>query len=158
MAHNVNVDGALVRIRSPWAPLALGILTLGFYSFVWYWKVNREARDFGRARHDRELADSSPLSSILAVTLGALLIVPAVVSIFGTVHRVQRVERLAGREPVRSAIAVLWIIPVFGVFAPVLLQQRLNCVWERHLVGSVPEGTLGRPSAVWAGPGVHAER
>lgn len=158
MAHNVNAAGALVRIRSPWAPLALGILTLGLYTFVWYWKVNREARDFGRARHDRELADSSPLSSILAVTLGAVLIVPAVVSIFGTVHRVQRVERLAGREPVSSSVAVLWIIPIFGILAPVLLQGHLNRLWERHLVGAVAEGALGRRSAVLADPPVHVER
>jgi hypothetical protein len=158
MAHDVNASGALVRIRGPWAPLALGVLTLGLYTPALYWKVNGETRDFGRARHDCELAGSSPLWSALAVTFGALLIVPAVVSIFGTVHRVQRAERLAGREPERSAIAVPWVIAVFGALAPVLLQRRLNRVWERYLVGAVPDGTLGRPSAVWADPGVQAAR
>jgi hypothetical protein len=89
-------------------------LTLGLYTLASYWKlnsetrkVNSETRDFARARHDRKLADSSPLSSALAVTLGALPIVPAVVSIFGTVHRTQRVERRAAREPERSAIGPL---------------------------------------------------
>ena len=45
------------------------ILTLGIYTMVWYYRINREVRDFGRAHGDEKLANSNPVLSILAVTI-----------------------------------------------------------------------------------------
>jgi hypothetical protein len=39
-----------VKHRSPWAAALLPIVTLGIYHLVWWYRVNRELRDFGRAR------------------------------------------------------------------------------------------------------------
>jgi hypothetical protein len=60
----------------------ISILTLGIGGIVWYYKLNNDAK---------ALADNrawSPGLSVLAVTLGALLIVPLLVSQWRTWSRV----------------------------------------------------------------------
>ena len=42
MAYELSAGGANVKLRSPWAPIGLGIITLGIYDAVWYYKINRE--------------------------------------------------------------------------------------------------------------------
>src|SRR5206468_4328443 len=80
--------------------------TLGIYCFVWYYNVNREMSDLGRARGTAELGDS-PGTSLLAVTLGALIIVPAIVSLYNTFQRTQTAARLTGVEPLNGWIALI---------------------------------------------------
>ncbi len=55
--------------------LGLPLITFGIYHFVWYYKINNEARRF--------LRDESikPWISLLAITLGALLVIPPFVSV-----------------------------------------------------------------------------
>src|SRR6478735_10147000 len=87
-----------VKIRSPWAPALLPIITLGIYAIFWYYYINREMRDLGRAHNTDELGES-PGTSVLAVTLGALIIVPAVISVIHTFQRLQKAQRINGVEP-----------------------------------------------------------
>lgn len=54
------------------------LITLGIYSLVWYYKVNREARDF-----DRRI-EVSPGLALLAVLIGWIIIVPPFVSVYRT--------------------------------------------------------------------------
>src|SRR6478735_9947968 len=100
MAEEIQIAGtpATAKIRSPWAAALLPIITLGIYYFVWYYKINREMKDLGQARGSDELGDS-PGTSLLAVTLGALIIVPAIVSTVHTAQRIQRAQRLTGIDP-----------------------------------------------------------
>src|SRR5947208_2448379 len=100
MATEVTIAGtpARAKIRSPWGPALLPLITFGIYALVWYYKVNREMRDLGRARGTDELGDS-PGKSLLAVTIGAIIIVPAVISVINTGKRIQAAQRLAGIEP-----------------------------------------------------------
>ena len=79
MAEEIQIAGtqARAKVRSPWAAALLPIVTLGIYYFVWYYKINREMKDLGQARGSNELGDS-PGTSMLAVTLGILIIVPAI--------------------------------------------------------------------------------
>lgn len=44
------VAGALVRRRRPWVLALLWVLTAGISGAVWHLRVNRELRDYGRAR------------------------------------------------------------------------------------------------------------
>jgi hypothetical protein len=142
-----------VKVRRPWAVAALTIVTLGVYSVVWWYKVNREMRDFGVARGDRELAASRPWRSLAAITLGHLIVVPEVVTIVRTVRRVHAVERIgsAATRPAAAATALLlgsvaaslatalssaaalWPLGVV-LFAAgaALAQRRLNAVWQGH--------------------------
>src|SRR4051812_19119200 len=99
MAEEIQIPGtqSTAKLRQPWAVGVLTVVTIFIYYFVWYYKVNREMADYGKARGTDELGDS-PGTSLLAVTLGALVIVPALVSIYRTGQRIQAAQRLTGIE------------------------------------------------------------
>jgi hypothetical protein len=105
----------------------LTLVTLGIYFFVWYYKVNREMSDLGRARGTDELGDN-PGTSLLAVTLGALIIVPAVISMYNTFQRIQAATRLTGVDPLNGWIALAFYL-LLGLGFPAYLQSGLNRVW-----------------------------
>ena len=144
--------GAEVKVRRPWGVAALSLVP--FYWCVWYYRVNREMRDFGRTRADAGLAGSKPGRSALAVTLGALVWVPALVSRWRAVRRMQVCEEIGtaargadGLFVMVIASSALGVIPAFvtagGVFfatvavstaltlaATFVMQRRLNAVWR----------------------------
>jgi hypothetical protein len=137
MAREIQIAGtpARAKIRSPWAPALLPFITLGIYAIFWYYFINREMRDLGRARGTTELGES-PGKSVLAVTLGAIIIVPAIISVINTAKRIQAAQRLTGVEPQLNGwlavVMALVISPVFYAYE----QSELNKVWER--VGEQP--------------------
>jgi hypothetical protein len=106
------------------------ILTLGIYSLVWWYKINREARDFG--------IEVNPVLSVLAVSIGALIIVPPFVSVYRTGDRIAQMQQTAGMQ--RSCNGVIGIIGylVFSLYS-LYYQAELNRIWA-HL-GSLEEGT-----------------
>ena len=67
----------------------------------------------------------------LAVTLGALIIVPLLVSIWNTTKRVQAAQRLAGLEPLNGWIALILFVVISPAY-DAYLQSGLNQVWERE--------------------------
>ena len=119
----------MAKIRSPWAPALLPYVTLFIYAFVWYYKINREMADLGRAKGTSELGDS-PGKSLLAVTLGALIIVPAVISVINTFRRIQAAQRLTRVDPQANGwlaiVMALLLTPVFYAYQ----QSELNKVWR----------------------------
>jgi Domain of unknown function (DUF4234) len=131
MAEEVQIAGtsARAKIRSPWAPALLPYITFFIYTFVWYYRINREMADLGRAHNTEELG-TSPGKSLLAVTLGALIIVPAVLSTIHTFQRVQAAQRLTGVQPQANGwlavVMALIITPVFHAYQ----QSELNKVWR----------------------------
>jgi Domain of unknown function (DUF4234) len=116
-----------VKIRSPWAAALLPIVTLGIYHLVWWYRINRELRDYGRAKgYD---LGQNPTNSLLALFPGGLIIVPALISYWRGTQRVQGASRIAGREPVSGWIAlILYILLSPGFWA--YLQVSLNDVWR----------------------------
>lgn len=135
MAEELQITGtsATAKVRNPLGVVGLTLITIGIYYFVWYYKVNREMTDLGRAKGTDELGDS-PGKSLLAVTLGALIIVPAVISIYHTFQRTQGAARLTGVEPLNGWIALLLYL-VIGIAFPAYLQSGLNGVWQAQLGG-----------------------
>lgn len=126
MAQEVTVDGKPAKIRHPLGPLGLGIVTLGIYPLVWYFKINRELRDQGE--------DVSPGVALLAITLGViLLLIPPLVSMYNTAERVRRVQERKGVEsPISPVLAlVLLFLPVVNMFQTAYVQSSLNRAWER---------------------------
>jgi Domain of unknown function (DUF4234) len=146
MAYEVNANGAVAKVRNPWGVLGLGLITLGIYTIFWYYYINREAKEYGAAQGDQELAESQPGMSVLAITLGALIIVPAIVSYYRTILRMQRIQELGGVEKVNGWI-VLILILVISPAAPPYIQSTLNKLWERYpslaegAGGAIPAGT-----------------
>ena len=125
-----------VKVRSPVWAVVWTVLTLGIYGAYWWYQVNREMRDLGRADANANLGDS-PGTSLLAVTLGALVIVPPFVSLYNGCKRVQAAQELAGipeRERLNGWIALTVVIVGFlFVFIPLIVafvQSELNKVWR----------------------------
>jgi hypothetical protein len=129
MAYELQIRDSEYRVkqRSPWAAALLPIITLGIYHLVWWYRVNRELRDFGRARgYD---LGQDPTLSLLAVFPGGLIVVPALVSYWRGAKRMQAAQRVAGQEPLNGWIAIiLFLVISVGLWA--YMQSELNKVWR----------------------------
>jgi hypothetical protein len=116
-----------VKIRSPWAAALLPLITLGIYHLVWWYRINREMRDYGKAKgYD---LGQNPTNSVLALFPGGLIIVPALVTYWRGTKRAMGASRLAGQEPLNGWIAIV----LYLLIAPALwayIQVSLNYAWE----------------------------
>jgi Domain of unknown function (DUF4234) len=127
--------GASAKIRSPFAPALLPFITFAIYLVFWWYYINRELRDYGRAKGTDELG-TSPGKSVLAITLGALIIVPAILSVIHTFQRMQKAQQLAGVEVLNGWIGlVLYLVLSPAFFA--YMQVGLNNVWRAQAKQSV---------------------
>lgn len=153
MAHPVQIQGtgAQGKIRNPLGVVALGFVTLGIYLIFWYYFVNKEMAAVGRARNSDELGDS-PGTSVLAVTLGALLIVPAFVSLYNAWKRLnsgERLTELSGMEAGLGLILWIFIAPV----AQYIFQSSWNKVLEAQAGGApAPVAPSGQPPVTEPSP------
>src|SRR5919108_1403161 len=130
MADEIQIPGAgaSAKVRSPLAVAILSIVTIGIYLLFWWYFVNREMADLGRARGTDELGDSPALST-LALFPGGLLVVPAVWTTVTTFRRVQAAQRLAGQSPVNGWLGLV----LYLVISPALyayMQSGLNSAWK----------------------------
>jgi Domain of unknown function (DUF4234) len=138
-----------VKIRSPWAAALLPIITLGIYHLVWWYKINRELRDYGRAK-GVDLGQN-PTNSVLALFPGGLIIVPALVSYWRGTQRVQKAAQISGQEPVIGWLAlVLFLVISIGLWA--YLQDGLNKVWRAVATPLTGAGAGEIPSSAGAPP------
>ena len=107
----------------------MSLITLGVYHLFWYYFVNREMADYGRA-HKTDIG-MSPGMSLVAITIGWFVIVPPFVSIFHTGQRMRLSQRVAGTPGGSPGLFfLLSIIPIANFFAPAYLQSELNQVWR----------------------------
>ncbi len=130
MAEEVQLAGAgsTAKLRHPVAVAILSVVTLGIYLVFWWYFVNRELADFGRARGTTELGDS-PGKSTLALFPGALLIVPAIWTTVTTFKRVQAAQRLTDGTPVNGWLGlVLYVVITPALYA--YMQSGLNGAWR----------------------------
>ena len=130
MAQSVQIPGAQSTAKIC-NVIGVGALAF-FFSLIYLWniwyRINRELADFGKAKGTEELG-TSPGKSLLAVTLGALIIVPAIISFFRTHKRIVAALKITGQEPLNGWISVL----AYFIFSPAWLaymQSGLNSVWE----------------------------
>jgi len=115
------------KIRNPLGVIGLSIITLGIYAIFWYYFTNKELAEIGRSRNTDELG-TSPGNSVLAITLGAFVIVPPFVSIYQFSKRLASAERVTG-TPQGMEPGLLFILFVF--LAPVaayIAQSNMNKV------------------------------
>jgi hypothetical protein len=148
MAEVIPIPGAgsTAKVRNVVAVAILSIVTLGIYLLFWWYYINREMADYGRALGTDELGDS-PAKSTLALFPGALIVVPAVWTTVTTFKRVQASQRLSGQSPAQING---WLgLVLYLVLAPVLwayMQSGLNSVWR-----SVQAEQSTQPAEVSAG-------
>jgi hypothetical protein len=130
MAQEVQIPGtgATAKIRNVVAVPVLAIVTVGIYLIFWWYFINREMVDYGRAKGTNELGDS-PGKSTLALFPGALLIVPAIWTTVTTFQRIQKAQRLGGQQPINGWLGLV----LYLVFSPAFyayMQSGLNSVWR----------------------------
>ena len=111
--------------------LGLPLITFGIYHLVWYYKINNEAR--------RYLADEkiSPGISVLAISLGAFLIIPPFVSVYNTGSRIARMQERAGLDSRIEPVLARLLTFVFGLHT-LYMQSHLNRIWDRYLQTAPP--------------------
>jgi hypothetical protein len=131
MAQEIQIGqtGTTAKIRNPIAVAILSIVTIGIYLVFWWYFVNRELADLGRAKGTSELGEN-PTTSTLALFPGALVVVPAIWTTVTTFQRVQAAQRLSGVSPTING----WIgLVLYLVISPALyayMQSGLNSVWS----------------------------
>jgi hypothetical protein len=145
------------KVRNPFAIAALMVLTLGFYGWYWWFEVNRELMDFGRATNEPGFGDS-PWRSTLAYVFGVyLLFIPTIFTIVGTSLRIQNAQLSARSSSFLNGwlAAFLWIfgLVVGGV---VYSQVCLNRLWRTPGVGSPVGGAVEPQPAELQGAGATA--
>jgi len=136
MARTVVVGGESYKRRNivgVW--IGLPLITFGIYRLVWYFKINNEARRF---LNDPTI---SPGISLIAITLGAFLIIPPFVSIYNTCVRIGRMQERAGLDSRIEPVIGLLLIFVFGLDS-LYMQSHLNRIWDRYLQGAPPASQL----------------
>jgi hypothetical protein len=138
MAEEVAIAGnATAKVRNPLGVLGLSIITLLIYYFFWWYFINREMRDFGRARAVD--LGRNPGNSVLAASLGALVLIPAIVTTWTTSERIQRTQEAAGVDrPVSGPIIFILLLLIWpvGVW---YAQRELNKAWSAQASGPPPE-------------------
>jgi Domain of unknown function (DUF4234) len=143
MAEIVQIPnaGTTAKIRNPLAVLGLGLITLGIYHIFWWYFINREMADYGRA-NGVDLGDN-PVMSVVAITLGALIIVPPFVSLFRTLRRVERAQNhaLGSNNIAVILLFILIFIPLVNLVVFPIMQSNLNQVWESAQLGHGAEPT-----------------
>lgn len=121
------------KIRSPAAPLFLPIITLGIYSFVWTFKLYREARDYVSGRNG--ISTTSPGLAIGLLFVPGLNIIWAIMLFFKTPGLVTKMKLADGapRNLAGSAGAIGWLgfIPLLGnIMWVILTQSAMNNFWR----------------------------
>ena len=136
MAEEVAIagTGSTAKLRNPWGVIGLALITLGIYYFFWWYYINREMRDFGRARNTD--LGQNPGNSVLAITLGALIIVPAIISLWTTSDRIQRTQETAGVQRGANGPIIFILLLVIGPVGLWYAQSELNKAWELQASGS----------------------
>jgi hypothetical protein len=139
LATEVFLEGSDLRakVRNPWGVLGLSLITLGIYSIFWWYFINRELRDLGRAKRISGLGDNPGLSTAAFVLGGffglLVLYIPTIWTIVTTTRRVQTAHRATNQGNVLNGwvAALLWIFTL-GLGALVFTQYELNKMWEKQ--------------------------
>ncbi len=118
--------GLAMKRRNPvgvW--LGLPLITLGIYSYVWYYKIHREMAEFDRRR---QVPVAGPM--LVLLLLGWTVVAP-LVSLYNTGNRIADAQRAAGLRPTCSAGIGLLLCFVFGLVS-LYYQTELNKIADTY--------------------------
>jgi hypothetical protein len=157
MAEEVTIAGteSTAKLRNPFGVVGLSLITLGIYYVFWWYFINREMRDYGRAR-GVDLGQS-PGNSVLALTLGALIIVPALVTLWRTSDRIQRTEEVAAVDRPANGPIIFILLLIIGPVGIWYAQNELNKAWEAQAAGTPATLPPTEPAAAPPPPPAPAE-
>ena len=158
-APEVPIRGgdAQVKLRNPVNTALLSLIP--FYALFWWYYINREMADLGKARGTAELGDS-PATSVLAIVPGAFILVPPFVTYWTTNGRILKSQAMANvpaGEQINQAVSFILLL----VFAPIgiwWMQNELNKVWARETEGGAAVLQEGAAPPAMASPATEAQR
>ena len=125
-----------IKVRGPVWSGAWSIT--GVYALYWVYVTAKDLSEYGKAK-GRDLGQN-PTMTLLAITIGWLIIVPPLVAIYRQAKRIQQAQALNGVEPFNGWIALafyLLLSPVYFGYA----QSELNKVWAAEN-GPVPDTSV----------------
>ena len=116
------------KTRNAGVVILLGIFTVGIYTIVWYYKINKEIKE-----HD---PDQEVNPGWAAVAL--FLPIVNLVSMYNTANRIKKMQKADGSQDLISpGAALVWAI-LFGIVYFIVVQAALNNHWYDHTkAGSV---------------------
>jgi hypothetical protein len=104
--------------------LGLPLITLGVYSYIWYFKINQETTFNPRTR-------VNPAGAVLTLLFGGLLIIPPYISIYNTGKRIGDAQRAAGLPSTCSAGLGVLLCFVFSTWT-LYYQSELNKIVDAY--------------------------
>jgi len=133
-AREIEGGSRRLKARRPWAVAVLSLVTFNIYTIFWYYEVNREMRDYGSAHGEQNLARGKPWHSLLAITIGCVVVIPVLVTYTRCVDRVRAVEQIAtGRSRSGYGLTALLVASALIPLASVIRGAGLASA----IVGSV---------------------
>jgi hypothetical protein len=127
MATELNIAGANVKERHPWGVWALSLITLGIYGLVWWYKINREIRDYSAAKG--QPIGNNPALSLLALFPFGVFVVPSIWTHITTPMRVKEAGRIAGGAGQLSVVLAVILLFILALNLP-YTQGALNEIWR----------------------------
>jgi hypothetical protein len=115
-------DGVGYKRCNPWGVFGLSVITIGVYYEVWWYKTNNHLRNFG--------IDNIPARATLAITLGALVLVPPFISYYKTADRILQAQQKTDASERIIPVLALVLLAVTGLFAVPYYQSQINKVWD----------------------------
>ncbi len=109
------------KVRSPIGGWLLNLITLGVYGLFWYYRVNKELRNF-----DKSISVKPGLAVVC-------LFVPIIglVSIYNTGKRIRQAQAIAGSHPSASGVIGVLLTFVFALYLPYYNSQA-NDAWAAN--------------------------
>jgi hypothetical protein len=130
-----------VKIRGPvWAGI-FSIVTFGIYAIYWIYATAKDLSEYGKAK-GRDLGQN-PTNTLLAITIGWIIIVPAIVAIYRNAKRIQQAQAIAGVPQYNGWLALAFYLLISPVYFG-YVQSELNKAWAAE-GGPVPNTSNEAP-------------
>ncbi len=104
----------------------LSIFTCGIYGWIWYHRLAKELGEWSNGR-----IETDPGTSVLAVSLGACVVVPFYVSWNGTLGRIRQAQQMAGLQP-QADFGTWFLYSLLAGYSYKWIQDQLNEVAARR--------------------------
>jgi hypothetical protein len=124
-----------VRPRNIALWYVITFVTLGIGGIVWYYKINADAKRLAQNK------GWSPALSVFAVTVGSLVLVPALISMWRTWTRVREATHANGLSAGLQFCLVF--IPIVNIAYYGVLQSKLNRAAESRAIIAIPHLSRG---------------
>ncbi|HEY8082932.1 MAG TPA: DUF4234 domain-containing protein [Solirubrobacterales bacterium] len=158
MAAEVQISpGCTAKIRHPVAVPVLTIVTLGIYGIYWWYQINREMVDLGKAKGADGLGENAT-TSLLAVFPGFLILIPPYFSLYNGVKRMQRSQEVTTGDVTFNGWIVLililggFVIGFTSIIVPGYIQSEMNKVWATLEGGGTASAVPETPATVVTPP------